>query len=566
MRKNKSPIAKLIDFTKHHENIIGWILLAISLVVLVGSSLYVGQKSALIHTNNHDNLIDNYLFEDKETFQNAIFPAAHTFLVKWPLFALSSMLGNTENVYIFGTMALYLLTVLGFMLVIFLLTRKNTLITALIGLAFAGILMLTPAQPADGLLLPLNMAMITTRNIEFLMLFGFIYLVLTAKGIISWRFISSIATLTLLGATDKYYLMIALVAAALYIIFNYSPLNKSKQKQKLPTFLPLIAGVFSYGFANILLASINKLNITNIPGSTTTAPFSLVGSAWQMLEAIAGGIQGMAANFGADIFGKSLGSGLAPYLLNGLILIAAIYCAYLLISSRTAKSLQSTTHYKFTLWLIFTFVGSFIIFIASDHSYLVDGRYLTPVVFAGLASIALVLSVAKIKNKNTILIVTSTILLLAMPVYAHVTRKNYAQSINAMHSAIGERTQSAADIITQHDVEVFAGDYWFASPVRLKTNNAFTPVLMSTDTCDAPNTFLTSKSWYKPDDSVEVSAHYILKDADGSKDTYNHGCTMEYLDEKYGEPEVEYIIRGTFEDPIDIIRIYPYDIREKIHQ
>ena len=566
MRRNKSPLSKIFDFIERHERKISWVLLALSIIVLIGSSLYVGQKSGLIQTNNHDNLIDNYLFENKETFQNALFPAAHTFLLKWPIFALSAQFGNTQEVYVIGTMAMYLLTVIGFMVVVFFLSRKNLLVTSLVGLMFSAILMMVPAQPIDGTLLPLNMAMITTRNIEFLFLFAFIYLILKAKKILSWQFITSVIVLGLLGATDKYYLMIELVAAALYIGFHFSPLNKNKGGYQLSVFLPLIAGAISYLFANALLLAIDSFGITNIPNSTKTAPFALIGSVWQMFEATAGAIQGMLANFGANIFGKNLGLSILPNSLNGLLFIAACYCAYLLLSKRVSKNLQQTTTYKYVLWLILIFIGSFVIFIASDHSYLVDGRYLTTTVFAGLASVALVLGVSKFKSKNNILILMTVVALLIMPIYALVARQNYARSFSTTYAEIGERIESAAEIAKQHDVAVFAGDYWFVSPVRLKAENSFEPVLMSTDVCDETNSFLTSTSWHQPDENVKTSALYILKDADETNNTYNHGCTIDYLNNKYGEPEFEYIIRGTFEDPIDIIRIYPYDIREKLHQ
>lgn len=562
-KKSKELFDKIHSVLTHHEKRVGLVLFAISLAVLIASSIYVGQKSGLIHLNNHDNLTDNYLFESPEVFKGALFPAAHTFLLKWPLFALSAAFGNTADVFVYGTIALYVLTVTGFMVAVFLLTRKNLHITALVGLALSLVLVMVPAQPSNGLLLPLNMAMITTRNIEFLLLFGFIYLILAAKKLLSWQFIGAVIIMSILGASDKFYLMISLVASVMYIGFLFSSLNKSRSERSPQAFSPLIAGAASYIVANIILVAIHNSGTTNVPGATGSSPFSLVTSMWKMFEAIAGGLQGIIANFGADIFGKSLGSGLAPYLLNGIILLAAAYsCAILL--KRAPRDIQKTTEYKFTIWLILTFVGSFIIFIASEHSYTVDGRYLTGAIFAGFSAIALVLTTIKLKNKNTIVTLAFAGLLLVTPFYAYVARNNYARAFRATHNAIGERIDKAADILMRHDVDVFVGDYWFVSPVRLKTNNTVTPVLMSTEKCDTPNHFLTSRVWYQPSPSVKTSAVYILRDADPDAVTFNHGCSLDYLNKKYGKPDSEYTLRGTVEEPIDIIRIYSYDVREKL--
>ena len=564
---------KIRTFLEKYSRPLGIILLIGSIIVLLGTSLYVGYKSGVIQTNNHDNLIDNYMFESPETFKESLFPAAHTFLMKWPMFALSASLGNSPQVYIAGAVILYTLTILGFLLVIFMLTKRNLLITAFSALALSNILLMIPPQPIDGALLPLNMAMITTRNIEFLLLFAFIYLALKSRRIVSVPFIFATLSLTLLGASDKLFLMTGLVSGALYIAYIYSPFGKrfhTKSDSKITPFLPLISAFLSYIFATIILTVIVKFDITRIPDVTNTAPFELIGSMWQFFEAIAGALQATIANFGAGFFGKPLGASTGLFAVNGLFLLLAIYSLYILFFKKKTtldfKKADSTS-LKFVFWLLLTYVGAFLLFIASDHQYTIDGRYLTSALFAGIAGIALVLKISPIRYKNTILIIACAGLVILTPAYLLSARNTFSRAADATQAAIGNSTDKIARILKESNVQVFAANYWLASPVRLKTDNSVTPVLMSEHSCNTPNTFLTSKQWYTPSNEVRVSALSIRRDVNTNPITFNNGCSPEYLNTHFGEQYTEHVLLSDDAGlPLEIVRIYHYDIRQKIEK
>lgn len=562
---------KIRNFLEKYSKPLGITLLVGSVIVLLGTSLYIGYKSGVIQTNNHDNLIDNYMFESPETFKESLFPAAHTFLMKWPMFALSAALGNSPQVYIAGAIILYTLTILGFLFVIFMLTKRNPLITAFSALVLSNILLMIPPQPIDGALLPLNMAMITTRNIEFLLLFAFIYLVLRSKKITSIPFIFATLALTLLGASDKLFLMTGLVSGALYIAYIYSPFGKrlrTRSDSKITPFLPLISASLSYILATIILTVIVKFDITRIPDVTNTAPFELIGSMWQFFEAIAGALQATIANFGAGFFGKPLGVSTGLFAINGLFLLLAIYSLYLLFFKKKTtidfKKVNKTS-LKFAFWLLLAYASAFLLFVASDHQYTIDGRYLTSALFAGITGIALMLKASPIRYKNTILIIACVALAILTPAYLLSARNTFSRATDATQTAIGNSTDKIAQILKESNAQVFAANYWLASPVRLKTNNSITPVLMSEHACNTPNTFLTSKQWYAPSNEVRVSALSIRRDVNTTPITFNNGCSPEYLNSHFGEQYTEHILLSDDAGlPLDIIRIYPYDIRQKI--
>jgi hypothetical protein len=423
--------------------------------------------------------------------------------------------------------------------------------------------MFVPAQPADNSYLPVNMAMITTRNLEFLVLFLFIYLAITIKKINSFKLYFAILTLGILGATDKYFLMLALGASVLEIAYR---MLYVKVKPDIKVFYPLISSLGGYVFATLLLAAISKLHITGIPDSAHASPFALTTSVWQMIEAFAGAIQGIIVNFGAGFFGKVASTALLPYAINGTILLICCYAIWKLFFNK--KSVQGKnnlrdTRWRFVLWLVLVSIASILLFTASNHEFLKDARYLTSILFAGIGALAYLLQVSSFKNKSLKLLIPIILLALVTPILFIFARANFTQSVNANYSGIGERTDKASNILTKEDADLLVSDYWFSAPTKLKLNKSITIVPMSTDSCDTPNTFLTSKNWIDTSGDVDRSAYYILRDAALDAQTYNHGCTMEYLNQKYGPPEKEYVIRGTTQQPIDIIRIYPYDIRTK---
>ena len=544
-----------------YANFLTWSVLTIGLLALILTSFYVAQKSAIIHNNNNDQLIDSYMFEDAETFNNAIFPSAHTFLLKWPIFAISSLFGNTTSTYVILTILVYIITVLGFIYVIYRLSKKDLLVTGFSALCLSSILLLVPAQPFNASLLPVNMGMITTRNLEFLVLFLYIYLIVKSVKINSLPFYLSILTLGLLGATDKFFLMLVLVGAVYYILYKIVFL---KNKINFTLFIPLLSAIVASVFATGLLLLIHKLEITNIPSATNAAPFALVSSVWQMTEALAGAIQGIIVNYGAGFFNRSAKLSLAPYLINGMLLIAAAYAIYKLFFVKVvARKYQQESRWNFILWLVLTLFAAITVFIASNHGYVYDGRYLTGSLFAGIAAIAYLISAYSFKKKRILLISASVILMFTLPLTLYVARANYIQSINDNHKELGQRTEQASNIVVREDADILVGDYWFVTPTKLKTAKQVTVVPMTTEACDQPNYFLTSTKWYQPSGNVDKSAYYILRDAGENSETFNHGCTLEFLNQKYGKPEKEFVIRGTKEKPIDIIRIYPYDVRTK---
>src|SRR5690349_6392681 len=64
-----------------------------SLIILAATTIYWSLLGAGIHSQNADQLVDPALFQDGKTLHGSLFPAAHSELIKWPLFRLIAFLG-----------------------------------------------------------------------------------------------------------------------------------------------------------------------------------------------------------------------------------------------------------------------------------------------------------------------------------------------------------------------------------------------------------------------------------------------------------------------------------------
>lgn len=533
----------------------------LSIFILTVTSLYVGYKSALVQNNNSDQLIDGYLFENFSAFNNALFPAAHTFLLKWPIFALTSLLGNTSAVYVIFTVALYLITIFGLLFVVYRITDKNRIITSFITLALSSILLLVPPQPHEGSFLPVNMAMLTTRNIEFLLLFLYIFLAHKATSLKSVYLYGSILLLGLLAASDKLFLALTLGAAIFQLVYL---LTIARIKFNKTLLYPTIATAGGYLLSTIIPIIINKIGLTHIPNPGTSTPFPLVTSLEQIQAGVAGAVSGIITNFGAGFTAQPI-KYIAPYFINGLVLLSATIAVIILFTHPTIiKRCKEDMKWRFALWLVGTLAVSLFVFIASAHDYKSDARYLTIVLFTGVISLAYVLNILKSQKLNIVILAASMVLTLTSPISLLAARFSLNRSIDTNQKEFGIRTDQAANIVMKEKADLLVADYWFISPTKLKVNHDLQILPMSTDSCDQPNFTLISTAWAQPSREVQRSAYYILRDAGDSATTFNHGCELSFLDKKYGKYEKEFIIRGDETKPIDIIRIYNYDIRTNI--
>ena len=133
--------------------IFGKLYLAFSLLVVLSTTIYWSLLGARLQLGNADQLVNTQLFKTSAIFHGATFPGAHSFLIKWPLFWLANVLGSTNSVINLLTVCLVVLTV-GLLLAVIYHIERRPMVFGTICLALASVLLLVPAAPYAGAILP----------------------------------------------------------------------------------------------------------------------------------------------------------------------------------------------------------------------------------------------------------------------------------------------------------------------------------------------------------------------------------------------------------------------------
>jgi hypothetical protein len=359
-----------------------------SLAILVLTTCYWAILSASLHEVNADQFIDAYMFESVGTFREALFPGAHTFLIKWPLFAVMALYGQSWIVFTGMTVLMTLATVGALAYMLYKIERRP-LLFGLICLGLASVLLLIPAQPHPGALLPANFAMTTTRNLEYIVFIACMYAVLRASGYRHKYFWIAAGLLALLVASDKLFAVLAL-GGVLFLLVVYAGLLRRRYDRALGI-RALAMTILGSAAANTLLLAIVFLGITHVVNETSASPFSLISSAGQLAQGLLYGAAAILTNFGAnpvhevlvirEIPSALLASLMRPsiigYAVNAALLAFAFYAA-----CRTLRSHTTGAATQLTVILCGATLAALAVFVLTDHYYPVDSRYLAIELFA----------------------------------------------------------------------------------------------------------------------------------------------------------------------------------------
>lgn len=533
----------------------------VSLIILVLSVIFWSILGADIQKSNADQLVNSYLFENSTTAQGASLPGTHSFLLKWPLFYAIKLLGYSTGPFITLTVLCALATVAVLAYILYRIERRP-IIFGTICLALASVLLLVPAQPYPGALLPINMAMIATRNLEYaLYLLAIILLIKSAGKINRWSCLA-VGSLGLLIASDKLFLGISIIGALLALT-TYSLRKKWETVTLSSNWLVLslagaILGIF-------ILAIINASNVVNVVSGSAGSPYSIVGSGKDLALGVIYSGFGLLTNFGANpayqatilkniphSFGAELLSPSGPgYLINLAILGFCLYTAYYLMKNSLVnkKSVVSVLdqYSSLALMLLFSTVAAFGLFIFSNHYYAVDARYLTIALFSLFICAALFTRSHKWPEKYVIIaggiIAFGVIFGIAAGIKTHDDEADALADVNS-------RNLSVAQALKAHPVDVLVGDYWRVVPTRQASGNKLK--VLPLVTCTEPRQILSSTNWQP--DLKKHSFSYLLS-LDKSLSDYPR-CSLDQILAAYGRPNASTVIAGSLTKPKELLLFY----------
>lgn len=518
----------------------------VSLAVLLLTTCFWAVLSAGLQEVNADQFIDAYLFESADTFQHALFPGAHTFLIKWPLFALMQLYGHSWIVFTGMTLLMTLATV-GALAYLLYRIEHRPLLFGLLCLGLASVLLLIPAQPHPGALLPSNFAMTTTRNLEYAVLLACLWLVVRAPNLRHAYFWAAAGLLGLLVASDKLFGVLAL-GGVLFLLVGYALLLRRRYDLRVGL-RALAMTMLAIVFANVLLVAIVRLDITNVVNETNASPFPLISSGSQLVQGVLYGAMAVLTNFGANpvhevvvirefpraLLASLVRPSIVAYLVNLALLGFAVYAAF-----RTMRTHATDTATRLTVLLCGSTLAALTVFVLTDHYFPVDSRYLAIELFALTVAAA-----AYIRGRQWRLRTVAAaagVLLLALPFGMYGAWQEYRMGRTAVS---GDATiyAQAAQALDRQGTKQLLGDYWKVTPVKAQTKKDVT--IAPVDNCAQPRQVLSSNAWY---DLPKTTPSAYLAVRDPGKLTYQ-GCTLANLVSRYGTPSERVQLQANPDSP-----------------
>ncbi len=520
----------------HHITNRPWAYGWFGLAVLLATTLRWSLVSAMLQQSNADQLADGYLFENAHTFAQALFPASHTLLFKWPLFWLLSLLHSSPAATITLTVLVTTVCVGAFAYVLFKIIRRP-LVFGTLCLLLACVLVLIPAQLLGGVTAPLNMAILTGRNIEYVLYVGALVLYARARSYQQWQWAVATLLLVLLIASDQLFVLLAIGGSILMLgagyLWHHGPVRNTAMRW-------LAGSVTAWVLAKLLVAMVGRY-LTGIVGSWQ--PYALVDDWHTVWPAVIYAIKAMTLNLGITTRNGSLA--LIPASVNTLVALAIIVATYHVVRRLSRSRTITSTAPLLTTMLVASTATAVVAYCITAHPYAFDARYLSIVLFAGFVGLATYM--------RTTAITPSKLLAVGVVALAASLIGLASLSHTPHHTAdvLQQRNQRVAKTLQAHPTEILVGDYWQVLPIK-----AITPLsqqdIVPLQSCLQPIAQLRSNAWL-----VDLRVHsfaYLLP-------LYSSGtpfgkCNARTIEAIYGKPTATTIVDGTAHFPQTLLLFY----------
>jgi LmbE family N-acetylglucosaminyl deacetylase len=536
-------------------------------VVLALVAIFMGYEGALVQQSNADQIVNPYLFENISVVHGSQYPSQHTFLLKWPLFLIIRLFHYSSASYIGVTIFVMLVTIGAFALLLRRIERRP-LVYGSLYLALASTLLLTPAQPYVGGILPVNMAMVATRNIEYIVFIGALILITWPGSKRHWKFGSGVGLLALLMVSDQLFVSLTIGAAVVALIF-YAVRHRTSHITASARWLGggLLALLIS-------LLSIVALKFTHIVGiATAAAPFGIVSSIKTVVIGSFYALAGVFTNFGANpaydatqvshvpgaILHRMFSLSGPAYLVNIAILVCASYGVGQLLlrgfKGKRPKAKLPKAVFLATM-LAWTAVASLGLFIVSNHYYAVDSRYMMITWFSGFVCLAVVLRTRRLQAGYVVVCGLIALCSIGLGCYSAL-QTSHAQQ--AAYQPITTRNDRIISILASRKTPLLAGDYWRVVPLRQQSK---IPVaIQPLASCTQLRTVLASTVWGNSLDSKPFA--YLLS-LDRSLTDFPH-CTITQVVTAFGTPNESVLISGTLAKPRELLLFFDRSHRPNPH-
>ncbi|MEO8105512.1 MAG: PIG-L family deacetylase [Candidatus Saccharibacteria bacterium] len=552
-------------FTKHFKKLYA----IIAVVMLLASSAWWAMLGAQVQQSNADQLVNPYLFHDAATRSGALLPATHSFLLKWPLFLIVKLGGYSSASYVIVTVAVVLATVVGLAVLLQRIERRP-LVFGTICLALGSVLIAVPAQPYVGGLLPVNMAMLATRNIEYLWFIGCLILLAPGRGVRNRKFYLATVGLMLLFTSDRFFLTLS-GGGALAGLIIFALVKRWRLVRVSVDWLAASAGAALGTFA--LIATINASHALRLADQTTLSPYALIARGSDLLIAWAYAILGLLTNFGANpaagvtllrqVPDAALHNLLSPgglvLLANGLVGLAGLgaVIGVARASGRASREPDESPGIAHTLatMLLLASGSALAAYVLTTHAYAVDARYLTIWLFT--VFVALATATRRRAWPAAQLVVVGTVLAGAV-LLSTVSVAQLSRQEKSALAVVNDRNSLVVQVLNHHRVDTLVGDYWRVVPAKFAAGPQKQFNIYPLAGCAQAREVLSSSVWQP---NLQHHSFAYLLSLDRSLTDFPR-CNLKQVVAAYGSPSATTLIAGTLDAPQELLMFYNNGIKK----
>lgn len=500
-----------------------WLALGL-LAALGGAAAFLDARANI----SSDGIINGLMFASLSGPGQLVFPAGHSFLLKWPLMAAQAALGLSFWSFQIWSAVLALATYLGWMALNWRLFGR--LAAALSALALLSAVWLTrPYAPFT--LLPTDIAMITVRNLEIVW-FG-IYLALLPKvgGPKRKSFWLAASFMALLAASDPWFGLLALGASGFWCLLWLA--GKRFGGGRFLSAAPwhgLAASGLAAGLGYLLIKLIDATGLVRfffapppaLAASISDVAGNLVRAAKASLEV-----------FGAPLTGRPINAETLPIMFNAVLAAAAVWLAFRLIG-QVLKSKKPISDAEQTLVLmVLAAVSAYVWFAASAYNADNETRYFIFSLFSGSSLIGYWLSRRRGAGRYALIFtgLVAAVLIAGTP-EAWAERQTWQQ-----RAAEDQRyATTVANQLERHQITVLAGGYWSVFPIKLAAaQNGYQLTAVALENCRQRRADLINREWYRPSPNAVRSAALVERDFSGNY--YRQECRDSNYPATFGPPD-----------------------------
>ncbi len=525
--------------------------LKISILVLSLASIVWSFVSTNVSVTNYTQLSFSYQFINLNNLKNTYFSSNQSSLLKWPIYWIISLFNYSHALFYIFSISLTLVTIL-FLAQLIRKIEKRPQVLGTIYLCLASIILMIPIQSYYGAADIINMASIYTLNIEFILYIVAFRCIMGANRFYNKLTVISILVLSVLFASNKVFIVIAIGSAILGISWFVSYKKwKIVNKYNNTLLVALLAVVGS----NLIIYLINSINLTHLFNGGLLDNKSFINGFSDLPRSMFWSVSGLLTNFGANPITQSFSQAglgaqikanvsvlnLFSYLFNLSIFVGCIYLSYKMVLENRRKALKKE---EINLILvILSLISSLIVVIVLEFITKQSSPNSSVIFLIGLFSLVLASAAFMAKRKPSL--IKTSILLVGSALSIILGSVNLYHNYHKYNANSSETKTSSARIIFNlklQNIKKIVGDKSGITVLKYYDN-----YLTLNPINDCSNNSALAYKFNK-------TPFGLLYEKKSGKNLPN--CTIKQITDIFGKPGYTVLLKGSYANPEKQLFIY----------